>query len=232
MLGLTACAGCGSSATKQSSAANSCSDSRFSAAVTQPLFALHTAALKVWAGHGDVHALGAAAPEVVSASGLVRAAAKGNSPCLPRLVRARALLLTATRELSSAGHVLELLAAAADKGEDYSGLQNQFLSGWFQGYPDFQLALASLRAAGVPGLVSATDGKGAFAEAGCEMCHTLAAAGARSTIGPDLDVAKPSKADVVEYVTNGGGAMPQFDGTLSVGQIRAVADFVSQKAGR
>ena len=142
------------------------------------------------------------------------------------------MLLSATRELAGAGHTLELLAAAAGKGKDYSGLESQFLSEWFQGAPDFQLALASLRAAGVPGLVSATDGKGVFTEAGCAMCHTLAAAGASSSIGPVLDVVKPSQSDVVNYVTNGGGPMPSFDGTLSVGQIQAVARFVSQNAGK
>lgn len=231
-LGLMACAGCGGSGSKQSSAANSCSDSGLTAAVAQPLSVLNTAALNVWAGHGDVKALGAAAPGVVSASGFVEAAAKGNQPCGRRLVRARRLLLSSTRELAAAGHTLELLAAAAGKGDDYSGLQSQFLNSWFRGYPDFQHALASLRAAGVPGLVSAKDGKHVFTEAGCAMCHTLAAAGARGTIGPNLDDGKPSTSDVVEYATNGGGTMPSFDGTLSVGQIHAVAGFVSQNAGK
>ena len=59
-------------------------------------------------------------------------------------------------------------------------------------------------------MVSATDGKGIFTEAGCAMCHTLAAAGATGTAGPNLDYAN----------------------SLSAAQIRAVAEFVSQNAGK
>jgi cytochrome c oxidase subunit I len=70
-------------------------------------------------------------------------------------------------------------------------------------------------------------GKQVFLSAGCSSCHTLSAAGASGTVGPNLDQKKPSKALVVDRVTNGKGAMPSFKGQLSQQQIDAVAAFVS-----
>ena len=63
-------------------------------------------------------------------------------------------------------------------------------------------------------------------------CHTLADAGTSGNVGPNLDDAKPSKEKVVTQVTNGGGAMPPFKGTLDEQQIEAVADYVSSAAGK
>ena len=77
-----------------------------------------------------------------------------------------------------------------------------------------------------------TDGKAIFASAGCIGCHTLKAASATGTVGPNLDQAKPSKELVIDRVTNGRGGMPSFKGQLSQAQIEAVATFVSQNAGK
>ena len=77
-----------------------------------------------------------------------------------------------------------------------------------------------------------TDGKAIFASAGCSGCHTLAAAGASGTVGPNLDDAKPSKALAIDRITNGRGGMPSFKGRLSEAQIEAVAEFVSSNAGK
>ena len=77
-----------------------------------------------------------------------------------------------------------------------------------------------------------TDGKAIFASAGCSGCHTLAAAGASGTVGPNLDDAKPSKALAIDRITNGRGGMPSFKGQLSEAQIEAVAEFVSSNAGK
>jgi mono/diheme cytochrome c family protein len=77
-----------------------------------------------------------------------------------------------------------------------------------------------------------TDGKSIFASAGCNGCHTLAAAGASGTIGPNLDEAKPSVDVAIERVTNGKGAMPSFRDRLSKPQIDAVAKFVAENAGK
>jgi mono/diheme cytochrome c family protein len=71
------------------------------------------------------------------------------------------------------------------------------------------------------------DGEAVFATAGCDSCHTLAAADANGTVGPNLDDSKPAKELVVDRVTNGMGAMPSFKDTLSAAEIEAVADFVA-----
>ena len=72
----------------------------------------------------------------------------------------------------------------------------------------------------------AIDGEAIFAAAGCGGCHTLDAAGASGSIGPNLDDTKPSKELVVDRVTNGKGAMPAFKDSYSAEQIAAVAGFV------
>jgi mono/diheme cytochrome c family protein len=75
------------------------------------------------------------------------------------------------------------------------------------------------------------SGETIFASAGCGSCHTLAAAGASGTVGPNLDEAMPSKELAVDRVTNGQGAMPPFKGQLSEAEIDAVAEYVSTSAG-
>jgi cbb3-type cytochrome c oxidase subunit III len=76
-----------------------------------------------------------------------------------------------------------------------------------------------------------TDGKAIF-KGECSSCHTLKAAGATGTVGPNLDQLKPAEARVVKQVTNGGAIMPAFKGRLSPAQIRAVAKFVASSAGK
>jgi cbb3-type cytochrome c oxidase subunit III len=90
--------------------------------------------------------------------------------------------------------------------------------------------------AGVPGKTkppggAATDGKSIFAT-NCASCHTLKAAGATGTVGPNLDTLKPTEPVVERQVTNGGGGMPPFKGQLSAAEIKAVAEFVSSNAGK
>jgi mono/diheme cytochrome c family protein len=69
-------------------------------------------------------------------------------------------------------------------------------------------------------------GKAVFASAGCNGCHTLKAAGATGTVGPNLDQVKPAYDKVLHQVEVGGGAMPPFKGTLTPKQIQDVAAFV------
>ena len=79
------------------------------------------------------------------------------------------------------------------------------------------------------GTTSAGDpvaGKAVFASAGCTGCHTLKAANATGTVGPNLDQLKPSLAAIIHQVNTGGGPMPSFKGSLSVKQIADVAAFV------
>lgn len=79
---------------------------------------------------------------------------------------------------------------------------------------------------------AAPDGKAVFASAGCGACHTLKAAGATGTVGPNLDGLKPSESRVERQVTNGGAVMPAFKSKLSAAEIKAVAEFVSSSAGK
>ncbi|HET6510295.1 MAG TPA: cytochrome c [Baekduia sp.] len=74
-------------------------------------------------------------------------------------------------------------------------------------------------------------GKQLFTSVGCSSCHTLADAGAKGQVGPNLDTLRPSDAAVVRQVTHGGGGMPAFDDQLSAQQIQAVARYVSSVAG-
>ena len=76
-----------------------------------------------------------------------------------------------------------------------------------------------------------TAGKQVFETAGCKGCHTLKAAGATGTVGPNLDQAKPALSKVVTQVLNGGGAMPPFKSSLSSKQIADVAAFVVTSTG-
>ena len=75
---------------------------------------------------------------------------------------------------------------------------------------------------------AAISGKQVFENSGCASCHTLAAADASGSVGPDLDTLKPTMVTVERQVVNGGGVMPSFAGTLSKAQIVAVARFVSE----
>jgi cbb3-type cytochrome c oxidase subunit III len=75
------------------------------------------------------------------------------------------------------------------------------------------------------------DGKTIF-QSECASCHTLKAAGATGTIGPNLDQLKPAEAIVKHQVEVGGGVMPAFKGTLTDAQIAAVAKFVASSAGK
>ncbi len=73
-------------------------------------------------------------------------------------------------------------------------------------------------------------GKAVFTE-NCGSCHTLADAGTTGSVGPDLDELAPDEATVNAQVTNGGGSMPAFGGTLSEQQIADVSAYVAESAG-
>lgn len=83
-------------------------------------------------------------------------------------------------------------------------------------------------------LSTAKTGTAIFSCAGCASCHTLDAAGAKGTTGPDLDaIAKAlTVAIVARQVTNGGGLMPAFNSKLTAAQIHAVAQYVASVAGK
>jgi alcohol dehydrogenase (cytochrome c) len=68
----------------------------------------------------------------------------------------------------------------------------------------------------------------------CASCHTLQAAGATGTTGPNLDELKPSEKTVETQVIDGGGAMPAFGKTkiLTTKEIKEVSEYVSEVAGK
>jgi mono/diheme cytochrome c family protein len=84
----------------------------------------------------------------------------------------------------------------------------------------------------IPADANPSAGATVFNTAGCGSCHTLEAAGAGGQIGPNLDDARPGFETVRSKVQSGGGGMPSFAGQLTPTQIRDVAAFVAQNAGR
>jgi cytochrome c6 len=69
-------------------------------------------------------------------------------------------------------------------------------------------------------------GKKVFTSKGCTACHTLKDAGATGTVGPNLDVTKPSLGKAIDRLLNGKAAMPPFKGVLTTKQIADVAAYV------
>ncbi len=85
---------------------------------------------------------------------------------------------------------------------------------------------------------NAVNGKKLFASSGCGACHVLKSAGAKGTIGPNLDTLTPTYAQIVAQITKGGPSimgkaaaaykfpMASFKGKLTTKQIQDVAAFV------
>jgi mono/diheme cytochrome c family protein len=75
-----------------------------------------------------------------------------------------------------------------------------------------------------------------FVDAGCVDCHTLASAGAVGTRGPNLDRHFATHTHSFEFlvaqISNGGNGMPVYRNRLSNQQIRDVATFLIEVAGR
>ena len=98
------------------------------------------------------------------------------------------------------------------------------------------LALAMSGCGGDKGSDSDGDGGGSpgaqiFADQGCAGCHTMAAAEATGTVGPNLDETQPNKERVAQQVRKGGNGMPSFADKLSAAEIDQVAGFVATAAG-
>jgi mono/diheme cytochrome c family protein len=90
---------------------------------------------------------------------------------------------------------------------------------------------AGLGGCAQPAALTSTNGQAIF-KAKCAGCHTLAAAGATGTIGPNLDQLKPPFARIKRQVIHGGLIMPPFQNVLTAAQITAVAKFVASHAGK
>lgn len=76
------------------------------------------------------------------------------------------------------------------------------------------------------------EGAGLYDSNGCGGCHTMDPPGSTGAVGPNLDELAPSFDAVVGQVTDGGGGMPAFGGTLSTEQIEAVAAYVVDSTSR
>ena len=114
---------------------------------------------------------------------------------------------------------LPLLAVACGGSEDKSAT------------PETQIgSVPAADTSGGGGEGDAAAGEAVFKE-NCATCHTLSAAGATGTVGPNLDDVKPDEAKVKSQVENGGGAMPAFKGQLSDQEIADVSAYVAENAG-
>src|SRR5262245_56615158 len=82
-----------------------------------------------------------------------------------------------------------------------------------------------------PSTVSSSWGADVFRTAGCGGCHTLKAAGSGGTVGTNLDALKPTKEQVAQQVSLGGGGMPSFAKSLTAAQIEAVSEYVAESSG-
>jgi mono/diheme cytochrome c family protein len=72
-----------------------------------------------------------------------------------------------------------------------------------------------------------TAGAALFQQAGCASCHTLKAANATGTVGPNLDQVAPDETTVVTNVTFGNAmGMPAFSPQFSAAQIQDIAAYV------
>jgi sulfite dehydrogenase len=69
------------------------------------------------------------------------------------------------------------------------------------------------------------------AEPACGSCHTLADADTSGTIGPNLDELQPTADRVQRAMSEGPGAMPRYDESLTDEDIAAVAEYVETAAG-
>ncbi len=81
---------------------------------------------------------------------------------------------------------------------------------------------------------TADPGAAVFQSSGCSGCHTLAAAGAAGTVGPNFDQVKPTEARVKEIVTNGvaGTAMQSYKSQLTAKQIDDLSKYIAENAGK
>jgi cytochrome c553 len=100
---------------------------------------------------------------------------------------------------------------------------------WLYGH---DAAAAPTKRSPIPADARPVAGATVFKDAGCGSCHTLNAAGAGGQIGPNLDDLRPGFEDVQAKVQTGGGGMPSFGSRLTTRQIRDVAAFVAENAGR
>lgn len=62
----------------------------------------------------------------------------------------------------------------------------------------------------------------------CTICHTLKDASSAGAIGPNMNELKPTEEQVWNALNGGIGVMPDFSGSLSEEQMKAVAHYVAE----
>jgi cbb3-type cytochrome c oxidase subunit III len=87
-------------------------------------------------------------------------------------------------------------------------------------------AIAAATTQGGGGGSAASDPKALFSQ-NCAGCHTLEAAGAAGTVGPNLDQLMVPVPRIEQQIRKGGGVMPAFEGKLTDAQIKALAKWVA-----
>ena len=123
------------------------------------------------------------------------------------------------------------LFGAEEEREDVAKAENAVTEVPDSGEPDAEGGNTGETDGGGSGGGDAASGEAIFADSGCANCHTLEAAGANGTIGPNLDESKPTVDESISQVTNGGNGMPAFGDQLTEAEIRDVATFVTESAG-
>lgn len=86
--------------------------------------------------------------------------------------------------------------------------------------------------AGAAATATTDPGETLFSEK-CGSCHALSAAGTTGAVGPDLDSVKPSSAQVLAAIEEGGlgsGTMPA--NIVSGEEAQQVSDYVAENAGK
>jgi mono/diheme cytochrome c family protein len=143
-----------------------------------------------------------------------------------------------------------LLAMSGGPGGARARMQSQSRRGRRVALGGFALALAVL-GVGIPvAVIAAVDHRDTIPQAGvtltasqehgrelfaarCTQCHTLAAANANATVGPDLDNLRPPKALVLDAIAKGRArGNGQMASQIYTGQdAQDVAGFVAKVAG-
>jgi len=144
-----------------------------------------------------------------------------------------------------------LVAMSGGPGGALARMQSQTRRGRRMAGASFALALVVL-GVGVPvAVIAAVDNRDSIPQAGvskltaseqhgrelfaarCTQCHTLAAANANATVGPNLDQLRPPKALVLDALAKGRArGNGQMAAQIYVGQdAQDVASFVAKVAG-
>ena len=141
------------------------------------------------------------------------------------------------RATDDAGVVQDELRVENDRGYGHNGWRDHGVHIEVVDGPviiaDETESAAKVAKAPAPGTVALSDdskaGRALFvadAAPPCATCHTLAEADAKGVVGPNLNALAPTEAQIVNAVTKGVGAMPNYAESLSTTQIKQLAAYL------